>query len=56
MRLERLRWPLLLVSLIALGLCLCRGATPTRLAAAAVGAAGWWLLCRRKARSLDGDC
>jgi hypothetical protein len=55
MMLERLRWTLLPVAAIALLVVVFKGATPARLALAAICALAWYGLSRRKAYSLDRD-
>ncbi len=55
MTLERLRWALLPVAAVALLATLIKGATPERVALAAVSALAWYGLSRRKTRSLDRE-
>lgn len=55
MKLERLRWTLPPVAVIAALLTLFKGPTPGRLASCAVSALAWYALSRRKALSLDRD-
>lgn len=55
MKLEQLRWLLLPTAAAGLLLALVRGATPGRMALVAGCVLGWYLLSRRKARSLDRD-
>lgn len=55
MRLERLRWTLLPVAVIAALVMLVKGATPGRAALAACCAAAWYGLSWRKTHSLDRD-
>jgi EamA domain-containing membrane protein RarD len=55
MMLERLRWTLLPVAAIALLVVVFKGASPGRLALAAICSLAWYGLSRRKTYSLDRD-
>lgn len=55
MKLDPWRWILLPIALAAMATAVIKGFTPKRVALAAACAAVWYLLSRRKARSLDGD-
>ena len=55
MKLDRLRWLLPPVAVIAALVVLLKGVTPGRFALCAVCALAWYGLSRRKARSLDRD-
>lgn len=55
MKLDRLRWTLLPVTVTALLVILFKGATPGRLGVASISALIWYGLSRRKVRSLDQD-
>jgi len=55
MKLERLRWILLPVALIAFAVMLFGGPTPGRAALSAVCALAWYGLSYRKTHSLDRD-
>jgi hypothetical protein len=55
MKLDRLRWILLPVAAVALLVVVFKGATPGRLALAAICSLVWYGLSRRKTFSLDRD-
>ena len=54
-KLDHLRWTLLPVAAIALLVVIIKGATPWRVATAALSALAWYGLSRRKTYSLDRD-
>jgi hypothetical protein len=55
MKLDRLRWTLLPAAVVTLLVVLVKGATPGRVALAAICALSWYGLSRRKTHSLDRD-
>ncbi len=55
MTLDRLRWYLLPAAAVTALVMMIKGATPGRLALAAICALAWYGLSRRKSYSLDRD-